>query len=202
LLKEGALMGYVDALAQDITEATQLQFPRPGSLASALMPATLEARSMPMAWRTGQELDVQVRVRPIVRSRSGRGRAKGGKEVDAFVLTQPSNENPGDASGRSIAARETAYADWLGHQMSREGACELVIAQMVAFKRTRLLTRPKVEEKRTSAVSEGPDATMHARLRIKDPDTFVALLKRGIGRHRGFGFGMMLLAPPGRILKT
>jgi CRISPR system Cascade subunit CasE len=192
LLKEGALMGYVDALAQDITEATQLQFPRPGSLASALMPATLEARSMPMAWRTGQELDVQVRVR----------RAKGGKEVDAFVLTQPSNENPGDASGRSIAARETAYADWLGHQMSREGACELVIAQMVAFKRTRLLTRPKVEEKRTSAVSEGPDATMHARLRIKDPDTFVALLKRGIGRHRGFGFGMMLLAPPGRILKT
>lgn len=40
---------------------------------------------------------------------------------------------------------------------------------------------------------------MYARIRIKDPASFDALLRRGIGRHRAFGFGMMLLSPPGRL---
>jgi CRISPR system Cascade subunit CasE len=33
---------------------------------------------------------------------------------------------------------------------------------------------------------------------ITDRDGFDQLLRRGIGRHRAFGFGMLLLSPPGR----
>jgi CRISPR system Cascade subunit CasE len=43
---------------------------------------------------------------------------------------------------------------------------------------------------------EGPDATMSGTLRIDDPSAFASALSHGIGRHRTFGFGMLLLAPP------
>jgi len=31
---------------------------------------------------------------------------------------------------------------------------------------------------------------------VRDPTGFAALLARGVGRHRAFGFGMLLLRPP------
>ena len=37
---------------------------------------------------------------------------------------------------------------------------------------------------------------MSGTLRVTDPAAFAAGLARGIGRHRAFGFGMLLLAPP------
>jgi CRISPR system Cascade subunit CasE len=42
-----------------------------------------------------------------------------------------------------------------------------------------------------------PDLTVRGQLRIKQPLAFQALLARGLGRHRSFGFGCLLLAPPG-----
>jgi len=32
---------------------------------------------------------------------------------------------------------------------------------------------------------------------VQDPQAFAALLARGLGRHRSFGYGCLLLAPPG-----
>ena len=42
---------------------------------------------------------------------------------------------------------------------------------------------------------EGPDTVMSGELQTSDPDAFARLLARGIGRHRAFGFGMLLLRP-------
>ena len=41
----------------------------------------------------------------------------------------------------------------------------------------------------------GPDVVMQGRLRVSDPQAFAQLLARGVGRHRAFGFGMLLLRP-------
>jgi CRISPR system Cascade subunit CasE len=47
---------------------------------------------------------------------------------------------------------------------------------------------------------EGPDAVLRGRLQIEDGNGFARLVARGIGRHRAFGFGMLLLMPPGRLV--
>ena len=39
---------------------------------------------------------------------------------------------------------------------------------------------------------EGPDATVHGTLTIGDPDTVAALLARGLGRHRAYGYGILM----------
>jgi CRISPR system Cascade subunit CasE len=45
-------------------------------------------------------------------------------------------------------------------------------------------------------VVERPEALFAADAVIIDPERFQLLLARGIGRHRAFGYGMVLLAPP------
>jgi CRISPR system Cascade subunit CasE len=37
---------------------------------------------------------------------------------------------------------------------------------------------------------------LRGELTVADPDAFSALLARGVGRHRAFGYGMLLLRPP------
>ncbi|WP_085341135.1 type I-E CRISPR-associated protein Cas6/Cse3/CasE [Aquidulcibacter paucihalophilus] len=198
-LRDGTVMGYSAASPEDLLTAVHLQPASMEALAQALGPHHLEARTMPQNWRVDQELDLEVRIRPIVRSRAGRGRAKGGRELDAFVMNAPPKPTGTDAAGTGIAARELAYCNWLRGELDRGGASSLLGARMRGFQRTRLLTRPKVEHSRSTVTTEGPDAVMYARIRIKDPASFDALLRRGIGRHRAFGFGMMLLSPPGRL---
>lgn len=48
--------------------------------------------------------------------------------------------------------------------------------------------RPRVSLTRPAALLQGE-------MIIQDGDQFQALLARGIGRHRAFGFGMLLLKP-------
>ena len=42
----------------------------------------------------------------------------------------------------------------------------------------------------------GPDATLNGTLRINDPNEFRTKLRTGIGRHKAYGYGMLLLRPP------
>ena len=47
------------------------------------------------------------------------------------------------------------------------------------------------------AASEGPAALMRGTLVVgDDPAKFAELLRCGVGRHRAYGFGMLLVRPP------
>ena len=59
----------------------------------------------------------------------------------------------------------------------------------MSFRRTRAVRKLHGQQ------SEGPDAVMRGNLTVTDSDSFVALLARGIGRHRAYGYGMLLLRP-------
>jgi CRISPR system Cascade subunit CasE len=43
-----------------------------------------------------------------------------------------------------------------------------------------------------------PEATFHGTFEIQDPTQFAAMLARGVGRHRAYGYGMVLLRAPNR----
>ncbi len=54
---------------------------------------------------------------------------------------------------------------------------------------------PQAEGARLKHTVQGPDAVFTGLLQVRDSAAFAALLARGIGRHRAFGFGMLLLKP-------
>jgi CRISPR system Cascade subunit CasE len=86
------------------------------------------------------------------------------------------------------------YRDWLSRELGRGEAARLAQYEMRSFKRERLLRRDHGAE-RTSHHAERPDAVLGGVLEIADGEAFAGLLSRGLGRHRAFGFGMLLLRP-------
>ena len=58
-----------------------------------------------------------------------------------------------------------------------------------------LLRRTQGERRTARPRLRKPDVTMQGALTVRDPPQFDALLRRGVGRHRAFGFGMLLLRP-------
>jgi CRISPR system Cascade subunit CasE len=168
----------------------------------------LDSKVMPGSWPLGRRLGFDVRVRPVVRihaplpnPRPGEKAYKAGAEVDAFVAEAQKAfpegrpkivEGTRTASAMLDAGRDRAavYRDWLAKQVASGAEIDDARTEMVAFQRTRV--------SRGRAAVEGPDAVFHGELTITDPIAFQALLARGIGRHRSFGFGMLLLRPPRR----
>lgn len=43
---------------------------------------------------------------------------------------------------------------------------------------------------------EGPNAVVQGTLRVNDAEAFDQRIRRGVGRHRAYGYGMLLLRPP------
>ncbi len=159
----------------------------------------------------GMRAAFRVRVCPIVRTRlpvTTQGVASDGgpsriREVDAW-LTSPEAQSgraggaiesrlPFEHSAHVWSGREAVYGRWVARELARSHAAVLEgPPRMSAFKRDRLYRRG-VESRR---VLERPNAVMEGVLRVETEEGFRTLLHRGLGRHRAFGFGMLLLDRP------
>lgn len=161
----------------------------------------LASRPLPGEWETGRRLGFEVRACPVVRlskavevaGKDGEPMAYGqGAEVDAWIhrrfLVDP------DAPP---LRREEVYHQWLADRL--QGAARLEASALDGFRRLRLVRKGRAAggAKRKSRVLERPEAVIHGTLQVEDGARFHDLLKRGIGRHKAFGFGMLLLRPPG-----
>jgi len=146
-------------------------------------------KRMPRTWPEGQTLGFNVRVCPVVRAASDTEHYSKGSEVDAF-LTRCTEADDHE----NVPSREEVYREWFHDQIARAGGAEAMALSMHAFQ-LRKLTRRKQGGDRKTRVFTRPDARLEGVLRIVEADGFGDLLERGIGRHRAFGFGMMLLRP-------
>lgn len=151
-------------------------------------------RPFPTEWPEGKALGFEVRVRPTVREGQTRS------ERDAFLHAI-------ERAPDQALQRGEVYAQWLrDHLAIREGgtaepwqgAVDIEEVQMTQFQRLDVLRRTQRTEPdgpRRGHVVAGPDVILSGRLRVADPAAFAHLVARGIGRHRAFGFGMLLLRP-------
>ena len=173
------LLGYVSS---DPRQA--LGFGQDSAVLDAIAPDTLRVRA-----QTETRLSFQVRVRPVVRSRGGQGRGNG-RELDAAVHAQRADAG---------IARMDAYAAWLAGELARDGASKLQAMRPERFRRSKVLRKGHGEGEgaRPQVTVEGPDLTAVGHLKVQDGAAFCRLLARGLGRHRAFGFGCLLIAPPG-----
>jgi CRISPR system Cascade subunit CasE len=193
------LYGYGTADATELREAA-------GDYADPLQcriipPASIDSKPMPTEWPERKRLGFEVRARPVVRlekdisripsdvQRSFKeGGLRPGKECDAFLWEAIRHPEKGGME----RSREQVYADWLSRQFDSRGGARLESATLQSFQRTRAIRRQRARH------SEGPDALMRGNLEVTDADAFAQLLAQGIGRHRAYGYGMLLLRPAGR----
>lgn len=159
---------------------------------------SLAAKTMPEAWTRGDRLGFEVRVRPAVRQDRDENRAKI-RERDAFQVAWERAGAQGHEGLSKQPCRQAVYHAWLAGQLARLGGARLIeeSLRLVAFQRLRVLRRGRADASgcRPLVSTEGPDATLSGVLQVTDGSAFASLLKRGIGRHRAFGFGMLLLRP-------
>ncbi len=177
----GGLLAYTETDPGTLLAVAAAAAPE---VARSLGLAHLATRPFPGAWRAGQPLAFEVRVRPVLRAADGR-------ERDLFlhsVETRPES---------AAASRAGIYGAWLRRQCAEGDAAVLGEVRMEAFRLSRVVRRAAADARgpRPACAPCGPDVVLAGELRVGDGAAFNRLLARGIGRHRAFGFGMLLLRP-------
>lgn len=187
----GRLLAYAEAPLDALVEQASA-FADPGFAAPLCLDAA-EAKAMPTRFGIDRRLGFRLRFRPTVRTgrpqENGAGETRGrARERDAFLAAC-------EAAPEAVVDRSAVYRTWLGERFVAAGATLDDVA-LESFRRTRVLRRDRSGSTDRSRTVEGPDAVAVGTVTVTDPDRFAAALVRGIGRHRSFGFGMLLLTPP------
>ena len=88
-------------------------------------------------------------------------------------------------------SREAVYREWLRERFKHKGGVSLDMdsTSLVSFHRDRAI------RKLGQQYSEGPDALMRGEIEVTDGGEFSRLLASGVGRHKSYGYGMLLLRP-------
>lgn len=156
---------------------------------AALRPDLAAEKPMP-AFAAGRRLGFEVRIRPTIR-RDRDGDRTRTAELDAYVAAREA------AAPDAAPDRADVYAAWLAERL-RAGGASMARAHPIELRRQRLLRRGRSGPGGTRDLLgvEGHSATFAGTLEVVDASAFAALLARGVGRHRAFGFGMLLLRPP------
>ncbi len=149
----------------------------------------LMSKPLPRDWPIDMRLRFEVRCCPVTRMAASGVNHRSGAEVDAFLA-----ECWGTGDERTPVSREAVYVQWLGREFERRGGARVIQAELCNFRIARLLRRSQGPQRKL-AICPRPDATLRGMLQVTDGPAFAALLRRGLGRHRAFGFGMLCVKP-------
>ena len=152
----------------------------------------LAGKPMPTTFAAGCDLGFEVRVRPVRR----RDRENGTCERDVFLIACDRRRlGDGGRSGGCLCrlARREACREWCAPVRRLDAAMQS--GHTAGWRLSGAHGSGDAIRAVGCAGSRGPTPFMAGQLRITDPDRFHALLARGVGRHRAFGFGMLLLRP-------
>jgi CRISPR system Cascade subunit CasE len=151
-------------------------------------------KPMPNIFKPGQRFGFELRACPVVRlakagikiTRDGdKIQVKKGAEVDVFI--QQAWARPDEK-----LSRETIYREWLEGQFKRRGGARLTGFRLKSFRCEKLIRRDHAARREAHQIKR-PDAQIDGEIEITDSKAFTNMLRAGLGRHRGFGFGMLVL---------
>ena len=192
-----ALLGAAQLAAQEFRDLWDWEGLRaravPGRLPAGLR-VSFDLRACPVKRR---KMDLPFTTNLHTASRKSVTFSAGGTEVDAFQLATVRAEQRGEPQPR----RDAVYAEWLGDRFSgteeRKAPLRLVpgSVRVRSCRSTRLLRRPRDGNGRVPRWLTRPEVWFSGQADVVDGAALPEFLARGIGRHCGFGFGMMLLRP-------
>ena len=147
------------------------------AMESVMPPESLRTAPTPAMWKPGTKLGFSVRVRPTQRAKW----KKTGKPTERDIYLERAGET----------TRGELYCQWVAGMMEKQGGALLAPGTLAM---TRFAIR-RVRRQRASGYFRGPDATISGGLEVENTEKFQELLAKGIGRHRAYGYGMVVLRP-------
>ena len=202
--RTASLYAYTD-VDGDSLRRTASDVGTPDCLA-ILDPAKLQSKAVPEVFEPGRRFGFDIRVRPVRRLRSSLHDPQSGQvlspgvEVDAFRVAAlrrfpngwkvDPGTGPPEAGGTLRGRRDEIYTEWLVERFGGAASVESGECRLAAFQRSRAV-------RGNGSGPEGPDATLHGILTVRDARAFARLFRKGVGRHKTYGYGMLLLRPPG-----
>lgn len=181
------LLGYSSIPASSLQEVAELCTPEVWQCANW---ESLVSRPMPRL-TVDRQVGFRVRVCPTTRSSYRPPPHDSRIEVDYYQAEVWKRADEGETSHPD---RSELYCQWLTQELARRGGADLVSAELSQFQ-LRALLRRQQGEVRLPKLPLLPDVVLSGTLRITDVDLFRQTLRRGLGRHRAFGFGMLCLSP-------
>jgi len=166
---ESKLREYVSTFAEPLV----FQVCRGGS--------NIVSKEMPL-FREGQSVGFEVVCCPVGR------KAGSGIEKDIFLIAA-------DNADRRNIDRQEIYCEWLTERLEQKGL-SISHVELSDFRMAKQMrrTRRSNQERRIRYLRR-PHALFKGVLTIDVPGAFQDLLANGVGRHRAFGYGMVLLKP-------
>lgn len=150
----------------------------------------IRSKQMPNEWSVGRRLAFETRVRPVSRLKDDLPPFRSGAEIDTFLVEAmrrfPGPVTSGTGMLQAGRTREEVYTDWLADRLG--DSVELCSG-------TRLSRFERVRVAREGCSPEGPDAVLRGEFVIKDVAAFTKAVTNGVGRHKAYGYGMLLLRP-------
>ncbi|MGI8498963.1 MAG: type I-E CRISPR-associated protein Cas6/Cse3/CasE [Gemmatimonadaceae bacterium] len=152
---------------------------------------TISSKAMPRFER-GRRVGFLARVCPVARLSKSTNGHRAGAEVDVFL------SKAFVAGSTASLAREAIYREWFTSKLSDPASTGVLVerVRVAAIARTRLVRRTQGDAREARPL-ERPDVRVEGDLVIDDGNAFLRFLAHGIGRHRAFGFGALIVVPPG-----
>ena len=168
--EHATLLAYSTSSAEELQEVARAN--QSALTAGIMNPHSFRSTPVPDSWHKGTTLRFQVRTIPTFRPRGS------SIEVD---LHRKYDASP---------TREETYHRWLSRIMADKGGADAPPHAMeLIHYNTRSIRRSPV-----SPVMTVPDVTIQGTCTIDDPEKWNHALTVGVGRHKAYGYGMLLLS--------
>ena len=174
------LLGYASHDADELREY-MAAFADPVAARVCGVSGDIASKAMPFIG-AGRSLGFEVLCCPV-------GRKTGsGIEKDIFLIAADNTET--DELDRS-----SVYCKWILERLEQRGV-SVSSVELSGFKHVRQMRQTnRVDGRRRVRYLIRPHAEFRGILTVTDPEGFRELLMTGVGRHRAFGYGMILLRP-------
>lgn len=151
------------------------------SVTAVCPPEAVLGKALPREWLTGRSYAFEVLCCPVGR------KAGSGREKDIFLIAA-------DHSDDGALKREDVYRRWFKSQVEAVEGIEVKNVVVQGFRLSKVLRKTQGHPRKAQRRIR-PQALFKGVLQARDGASLLGLLQRGIGRHRAFGFGMVLLSP-------
>ena len=170
--RQATIVGYSKEAPEAINRRLTMALPSAKEAISEVMGYALPGLSK------GDRLRFAVRLCPTIRS-TRRG------ETDAFLIAAD------EAGDGPTVIRDDVYADYLRQRLN---GADIDYVRMTGFRLNKMIR--KTTKSGTGFTNRTfPEARLEGELTVTDPESLQDILGKGLGRQRGFGFGMVQLEP-------
>ena len=173
------ILAYSDQPAEALADH-MARFATP-SVSAVCPPGAVLGKALPQEWPANRHYAFEALCCPVGR------KARTGKEKDIFLIEA-------DNAGKNTLDRPEVYRRWFKNRAESTGGIVVKDVSLEGFRLNKILRKTQ-DQPREARRGLRPQAVFHGVLLARDGESLLNLLRRGIGRHRAFGFGMILLRP-------